>query len=111
MSPSSTIPLIELPEDKQTSGETSTSPGAASGQVNVTYSTRMSDSERSFEASNHPTLANSSAEASLVQAVQAYNSHLQSAGQRQVEDTLRRLLDEKFSDLQNAVESRTKSTG
>lgn len=68
--------------------------------MSVTSSTKTSASERSFEASNHPTTAVVSAETSLVQAIQAYNSHIQSAGQQQVEDNLRRLLDEKFSSFQ-----------
>lgn len=91
-----TATLVDPPEDNQTSAKTSASLGPAPSQMSIT-STRKIDRERSVEGSNHLNAADRSAEASLAQALYEYRCSCQSIGQRQMEDTLRRLLDEKFA--------------
>lgn len=93
-----TAPLVDPPEDNQTSAKTSASLGPAPSQM-IT-STRKIDRERSVEGSNHLNAADRSAEASLAQALYEYSRSCQSIGQRQMEDTLGRLLDEKFAAFQ-----------
>lgn len=91
------------PEDEQTNGKASTGSMAASRQTSGGSSAKTSNTECSFD--DLPTIADSSAEASLIAAFRAYNSHVQSAGQRQMEDILRRLLDQKFPDFQQRREN------